>query len=233
MGALQAAAREGVRRKDKLLHRRHKACLAVGAFKAARLVVDDADDRDLSADDEQGDAQEQDARPGLHLGKPRGEHECDARKQTDGAERNAHRQFLLCLLPRLQKSGDVLLRLLPEGRPIQPLAREQFVDGNLQRVAQRQHQPDFGHPLARLPFGDGFLGNAQPVCKRLLRHAPFLAQFPDKFPRCDLIHNSSLYAYCIRNLLKCTPTLRRVSKNAGIFGRVEEYKFVLSESKKH
>ena len=174
---------------DIRFHRGNKLLAARGAFKYARLAVDDAGKRDPAYGDERGDRNEDDPQPQRDFRKPRDENERDAREhgdrvdpQTDGAE-----LFRLLTLPH--EPHHIFLRAAAVLRAVERFSRQQFVHADSELFAQREHQPDFGQSASRLPFGDRLVGDPEPFCKFALRQIARFARSLNERSDFDLIHS--------------------------------------------
>ena len=68
------------------------------------------------------------------------------------------------------------------------LCRKQLVDADIQHMAQRQQKGNFWKPLARFPFGNGFIADGERVGKLPLGEMKGFSRFCDKSANLNLVH---------------------------------------------
>jgi hypothetical protein len=111
------------------------------------------------------------------------------RVSQDDLEREHSLVRRLLVRPKLD---DVLFGHLPVVVHIQPLPAEKLVDGNLEKVAEFEHDRGVREAFAVLPLGDCAVCNAKPLRKPCLREAPLFPARRDEPSDLFLIHGEHL-----------------------------------------
>ena len=117
------------------------------------------------------------------------DHQGDHRHDGYGAahDRKGHALFVLLIFPHQIHQISLRSPLIIHLRDA--LAGEQVVDGDVQALAQWQHQGDLRYPFSALPLGDGLVADAQPFGQLSLGQVVFLPGLGDKFADLNLVHH--------------------------------------------